>query len=230
MAWSCSNCCTSGEVRSITDIDIPKIEVKDAEFKLAKQLIDQQTSPEAFDPSAYTDTVSARIQAAVQRKVEGQEITLAERRRGGAQVIDLMEALRASLEKKTPAKPGAGRLAQAAEAGPAGAGSRRRRARNAQDRQEKSLAGDFPVSCTRMASATSQKLLHLSRSTIRSLIAAGFVAPARGARNAWLFTFQDLIVLRTAQALAEAKVPQRRITRSLKELRRHLPKPCRFRD
>ena len=68
-----------------------------------------------------------------------------------------------------------------------------------------------------------EKLLHLSRSTIRTLIAAGFVAPGRGPRNAWQFTFQDLIVLRTAQTLAEAKVPQRRITRSLKELRRHLP-------
>ena len=68
-----------------------------------------------------------------------------------------------------------------------------------------------------------EKLLHLPRSTIRSLIAAGFVSPARGARNAWLFSFQDLIVLRTAQALADAKVPPRRITKSLKELRRHLP-------
>jgi tetratricopeptide (TPR) repeat protein len=55
------------------------------------------------------------------------------------------------------------------------------------------------------------------------LIAAGFVAPARGARGAWRFSFQDLIVLRTAQALADAKVPQRRITRSLRELRSHLP-------
>jgi tetratricopeptide (TPR) repeat protein len=55
------------------------------------------------------------------------------------------------------------------------------------------------------------------------LISAGFVAPARGARGAWLFSFQDLIVLRTAQALADAKVPQRRITRSLRDLRRHLP-------
>ncbi len=68
-----------------------------------------------------------------------------------------------------------------------------------------------------------EKLLRLSRSTIRSLIAAGFVAPARGPRGAWLFSFQDLIVLRTAQALADAKVPQRRITRSVRELRRHLP-------
>lgn len=68
-----------------------------------------------------------------------------------------------------------------------------------------------------------EKLLRLSRSTIRSLIAAGFVAPGRGPRGAWLFSFQDLIVLRTAQALADAKVPQRRITKSVRELRRHLP-------
>lgn len=68
-----------------------------------------------------------------------------------------------------------------------------------------------------------EKLLRLPRSTIRSLIAAGFVTPARGPRNAYLFSFQDLIVLRTAQALATAKVPHRRIVRSLKELRSRLP-------
>jgi tetratricopeptide (TPR) repeat protein len=67
------------------------------------------------------------------------------------------------------------------------------------------------------------KLLRLQPSTIRALIDAGFVAPARGPRNAWRFSFRDLIVLRTAQALASAKVPARRITRSMKELRRHLP-------
>jgi len=68
-----------------------------------------------------------------------------------------------------------------------------------------------------------EKLVHLPRSRIRSLVEAGFVSPARGPRNAWLFSFQDLIVLRTAQALAAAKVPLRRITRSVKELRRRLP-------
>ncbi len=68
-----------------------------------------------------------------------------------------------------------------------------------------------------------ERLLRLSRSTIRSLIASGFVAPARGPRGAWQFSFRDLIVLRTAQALADAKVPARRITRSVRELRRHLP-------
>jgi len=68
-----------------------------------------------------------------------------------------------------------------------------------------------------------QKLLGLPRSTIRALVDAGFVSPARGPRNAWRFSFQDLIVLRTAQALAAANVPPRRIARSMKELRRHLP-------
>ncbi|MGZ5040919.1 MAG: MerR family transcriptional regulator, partial [Usitatibacter sp.] len=68
-----------------------------------------------------------------------------------------------------------------------------------------------------------ERLLRLPRSTIRTLIAAGFVKPERGPRNAWRFSFQDLIVLRTAQALADARVPHRRITRSVKELRRHLP-------
>ena len=94
----------SAEVRSIKEIDIPKTEVKDNELKLAQQLIEQQAT-DTFDPSAYTDEVRARIEAAVQKKVEGQEVTLAEApERGGAQVIDLMEALRASLGRKAPAK------------------------------------------------------------------------------------------------------------------------------
>jgi DNA end-binding protein Ku len=93
----------AGEVRSISDLDIQKADVKDAELKLAQMLIEQQAS-EKFDPGAYKDEVRARIEAAVQKKVEGQEITQVEAPEGGAQVIDLMEALRASLEKKAPAR------------------------------------------------------------------------------------------------------------------------------
>jgi tetratricopeptide (TPR) repeat protein len=68
-----------------------------------------------------------------------------------------------------------------------------------------------------------ERLLRLPRSIIRSLVASGFVTPARGARNAMLFSFQDLIVLRTAQELSAALVPRRQIVRALKELRRQLP-------
>jgi DNA end-binding protein Ku len=94
------------EVRSIKDLEIPKSEVKEAELKLAQQLIEQQAS-EKFDPAPYVDQVRGRIEAAVQKKVEGQEITMAEEPETGAQVIDLMEALRASLERKAPAKASA---------------------------------------------------------------------------------------------------------------------------
>jgi tetratricopeptide (TPR) repeat protein len=68
-----------------------------------------------------------------------------------------------------------------------------------------------------------ERLLGLSRGTIRALVDAGFVSPSRGPRNSLRFSFQDLIVLRTAQALADANVPKRRITRSVRELRRQLP-------
>ena len=106
----------AGEVRPISEIDIPKMDVRDAELKLAKQLIDQQTSA-TFDPSQYTDEVSERVEKAVQKKVEGEEITMsAPPETGGAQVIDLMEALRASLEKKG-VKPAAAKTAEAAPKG-----------------------------------------------------------------------------------------------------------------
>src|SRR5438132_7745530 len=68
-----------------------------------------------------------------------------------------------------------------------------------------------------------ERLLRLPRSTVRSLVNAGFVSPARGPRRSYLFSFQDLIVLRTAQGLAAANLPRGRITRSLKALRRQLP-------
>jgi len=103
----------AAEVRSVTEIEIPKTEVKDAELKLAQQLIEQQAS-EAFDPKAYTDEVRSRVEAAIQKKVEGQEITLADAPEPSGQVIDLMEALRASLEKK-PAKRAAATAAQPAQ-------------------------------------------------------------------------------------------------------------------
>lgn len=68
-----------------------------------------------------------------------------------------------------------------------------------------------------------QRVLRLSPDTTRNLIRSGFVKPARGARREYRFSFQDLIVLRTARALIDAKIPARRIRRSLESLRRELP-------
>jgi tetratricopeptide (TPR) repeat protein len=68
-----------------------------------------------------------------------------------------------------------------------------------------------------------ERVLQLPRSTLQALIKVGFVKPARGPRREYLFSFQDLIVLRTARALIQARIPRKRIRRSLETLKRHLP-------
>jgi len=68
-----------------------------------------------------------------------------------------------------------------------------------------------------------QAMLGLSRTIVAGLIAEGFVTPTRGRRNEWRFTFQDLMLLRTAHALQASKIPPRRILRSLARLKASLP-------
>jgi len=84
------------EVRPTTEVTIPPGDVKDAELKLAKQLIDQ-TSNEAFEPSKYKDTVRERVLETIQRKVEGQDITADITPGTDTKMLDLMQALKASL-------------------------------------------------------------------------------------------------------------------------------------
>ncbi|HEY6922003.1 MAG TPA: Ku protein [Steroidobacteraceae bacterium] len=100
------------EVVPLADLEVEDMKVRDAELKLAQQLIDQQTT-ERFDPTAYTDEVKARIEAAIQKKVEGEQITLAEPRAAAeGNVVDLMEALRASLKRNTHARDEAAQLGE----------------------------------------------------------------------------------------------------------------------
>jgi tetratricopeptide (TPR) repeat protein len=67
------------------------------------------------------------------------------------------------------------------------------------------------------------RMLGMSRAAILGLVRAGFVQPARGERRAYLFSFQDLLMLRAARALTAAKLPAQRIARSLRALRSQLP-------
>ena len=99
------------DVRPASEVDVPKPEVKAAELKLAQQLIDQQTAAR-FDPTVFKDDTRARIQAAIQKKVdEGTEISVTEQPpEGEGKVIDLMEALRASLQRGETARDQVGRL------------------------------------------------------------------------------------------------------------------------
>jgi tetratricopeptide (TPR) repeat protein len=68
-----------------------------------------------------------------------------------------------------------------------------------------------------------ERLIGLSRGVVRAMIRQRFVAPHRGRRREYRFSFQDLIVLRTAKALSNTRLSTRRINRSLRELRRQLP-------
>jgi tetratricopeptide (TPR) repeat protein len=67
------------------------------------------------------------------------------------------------------------------------------------------------------------KLLGLSEAQVRSQARVGYLAPDRGPHNAYRFSFQDLVLLRTAKALSEARIAPRRIRRALRALTRELP-------
>ncbi len=84
------------EVKPWAEVPLPELpELKAAELGLAKQII-QQIAHETFEPTKYKDEVQARMRELISQKVEGQEITLQPEAPTG-KVIDLMEALKASL-------------------------------------------------------------------------------------------------------------------------------------
>ena len=86
------------DLRSAADVPHPDTPVKEAELALARQLIEQSSTDE-FHPENYRDTVRERVLDAIQQKVEGQEIT-AEEAPAETKIIDLMDALKASLAKR----------------------------------------------------------------------------------------------------------------------------------
>jgi DNA end-binding protein Ku len=80
------------------------VKVSDAELKMARQLIQQLSSE--FNPEEFVDEYRTQLEDLVNKKVEGQEITVAaEPEEEPTKVVDLMEALKASVaeaKKKTP--------------------------------------------------------------------------------------------------------------------------------
>ncbi|MDB4898469.1 MAG: repair protein, partial [Gemmatimonadetes bacterium] len=91
------------EVRPTTEVTIPAGDIKPAELALARQLIEQGAS-ETFDPQKFKDTVRERVLEAIQRKIDGQDITADVTPDGGGKILDLMEALKASLAGTRPAE------------------------------------------------------------------------------------------------------------------------------
>jgi DNA end-binding protein Ku len=113
------------EVKEWSEVPMPDLpELKPAELALAKQII-QQIAHETFEPQKYKDEVQARMMELIQKKVEGQEISVQPEAPSG-KVIDLMEALKASLgmsgggaaEERKPAIAAEPKVAEAEEAAP----------------------------------------------------------------------------------------------------------------
>ena len=183
-ASSCSSSCTPAKCARSSEIEIPKTEVKDAGAE-ARAAADRAADLRRRSIRAqYTDEVRARIEAAMQKKVEGQEITMAEApETGGAQVIDLMEALRASLEKKAPPREGAPRqrgaqAAKRARSRAAAPATRKARARSSGRRGSR----DAPVRRARRREAAAPAAQHDPRA--RSTPASSRRRAARAARGA----------------------------------------------
>jgi len=120
------------EIRSMDELELGEAIIKDNELKMAIQLAEMGAAEE-FHPENYRDEQQERIRALIQKKIDGEEITNALAEEPKAQVIDLMEALRASLgggakaaraskdtpklpiraeSKRKPAKPAARRVAE----------------------------------------------------------------------------------------------------------------------
>jgi DNA end-binding protein Ku len=122
------------EVRPFSDVPMTDAEVREPELKLAKQLIDQ-IAVETFEPTKYEDDVRKRVEEDIKRKVDGHDIAVSAPEPEPARIIDLMEALKASLGKSKGAAMATAGASGAPEAS-AAAGADRKPARRSEDKGE----------------------------------------------------------------------------------------------
>lgn len=92
------------ELRAFDALADPDVEIDATELALAEQIVDQ-IATDVFTPESYTDSVAEQLQSAIEQKIAGHEFTLAPAEEPKAQVIDLMAALKASLESDGSEKP-----------------------------------------------------------------------------------------------------------------------------
>jgi DNA end-binding protein Ku len=116
------------QLRQASEVPIEHVDLKDNELELAKQLIEQSVA-DTFSPETYHDTVADRVMETIQKKVEGEDITAEPTEEPQAKIIDLMDALKASLAegKASKAQP----MAASDESGTAKEGTKSRKKRAA---------------------------------------------------------------------------------------------------
>jgi len=92
------------EIRPFSEVPVGEVEVKEEELRLAVQLIEQAAS-DTFRPEKHKDSVRERILELIQRKVDGEDITVTPAYEPEHKIIDLMEALKASIAASGGAVP-----------------------------------------------------------------------------------------------------------------------------
>ena len=95
------------ELRRMDDVPLDVCDVNEGELGLAIQIIEQRAN-EQFEPDKYKDEVRARTLELIQQKIDGQDISVAPEEKPEAKIIDLMEALKASVGNKKPGRAAAG--------------------------------------------------------------------------------------------------------------------------
>ena len=96
------------ELRSFEEVPLDVTDVADDELDLAIKIIEQRVNDE-FQPENYEDRVRSKMMELIQQKIDGQEIAVPQEAAPEAKIVDLMEALKASVDgkaKKTAAKKG----------------------------------------------------------------------------------------------------------------------------
>ena len=111
------------ELRKMDDVPLDVCDINEGELGLAIQIIEQRIN-DSFEPSKYEDEVRARQLALIQQKIDGQDISVAPEEKHEAKIIDLMEALKASVGSKQAAR-GAGKAATKAKAPKKGSRARK---------------------------------------------------------------------------------------------------------
>jgi DNA end-binding protein Ku len=106
----------SDEVKEVESFGAPDVEIKEAEIKVAHQLIEALSGE--WDPEKYHDTFQDNLKKLIETKLEGGEIQEVEQPKKLAPVVDLMAALKESLENAKKPAASERRVAREAEARP----------------------------------------------------------------------------------------------------------------
>lgn len=95
------------ELRPFAGVPVEPCEIKPNELELALTIIDQRVN-EQFEPERFEDEVRSRMMERIQQKVDAQEISTPSEEAAESKIVDLLEALQASVQTSTERRPGTG--------------------------------------------------------------------------------------------------------------------------